>query len=256
MKRKKKRNKVHINESWLLPYSDMLTLLVALFIVLFAMSEVDVERYKELSQVFKNEFSGGNNIFEHSESNVEMPAKTPIDLEKDEEDKEKDEDKGNRELEELKAVQERINSYIKENDLTRELGTKLTNEGLMITISNDVSFDSASAEVKPKGEEIAKEISKFLYSDPPHQIVISGHTDDRPIHNEQFASNWELSVIRAVNFMKLVLKNDDLDPEKFSAKGYGEHQPAAPNNNDENRRKNRRVEVLILPNHKINTDEL
>ncbi|WP_099159577.1 flagellar motor protein MotB [Virgibacillus ndiopensis] len=254
MKRKKQRRNSHINESWLLPYSDMLTLLVALFIVLFAMSEIDVQKYKELSQVFKNEFSGGQSIFENKESPVNKPNEMPIDIEKDKDkDKEKENDKENQELAKLQAMQQKINNYITKNKLSEKLATKLTDEGLLVTILNDVSFDSASAEINKKGEKIAREVSEFLYSDPPHQIVVSGHTDDRPIHNEKYASNWELSVIRAVNFMRLLLQNEDLDPERFSAKGFGEHHPIAPNTSEENRAKNRRVEVLILPNYEIQT---
>ena len=82
---------------------------------------------------------------------------------------------------------------------------------------------------------------------PPRHIIISGHTDNVPIHNAQFASNWELSVMRAVNFMKVLLENPNLDPRWFSAKGYGEFKPVAPNNTPEGRMKNRRVEILILP---------
>src|SRR5699024_11307774 len=74
-----------------------------------------------------------------------------------------------------------------------------------------------------------------------------GHADDRPIHNSEFKSNWELSVIRSVNFMKLILENDNLDPAKFSSKGYGDNHPIVPNNTEKNMAKNRRVEVLILP---------
>ncbi|MGP4105644.1 OmpA family protein [Virgibacillus sp. L01] len=151
----------------------------------------------------------------------------------------------------FEKLQRDINTYIKKNNLSELLGIKLTEEGLLITIVNDISFDSGSAKVKERGEKIAKEVSKFLYIDPPHQIIISGHTDNRPIHTRKFESNWDLSFMRAVHFMRLILKNDNLDPRKFSAKGFGEHSPVAPNNSVENRARNRRVEVLILPNHEI-----
>src|SRR5690606_28692228 len=142
----------------------------------------------------------------------------------------------------------KINNYIAKNNLTESLETKLSDEGLMISIKNDISFDPGTAEVNDEGSEIASEISKLLITDPPHQIIISGHTDDVPQNSARFGSNWELSVMRAVNFMSLVLENDRLDPAKFSAKGFGEHQPIVPNDSDANRSKNRRVEVLILPN--------
>ncbi|WP_010099542.1 OmpA family protein [Ornithinibacillus scapharcae] len=131
------------------------------------------------------------------------------------------------------------------------MATDLSDQGLMITIENDVSFDPGSAEVNQAGIEIASEISKLLYTDPPHEVIISGHTDDIPMNNAEFGSNWELSVMRAVNFMTLILDNNELDPTKFSAMGYGEYKPIVPNTSAENRTMNRRVEVLILPNFDI-----
>lgn len=262
MRREKKRRSEHkTDESWLLPYSDLLTLLLALFIVLFAMSEVDVQKYRQLSAVFKSEFTGaGPGILDKGSSNhdIEVPIQK-----QDEKDKEKDTEKdkekqieknrGKLELQRLEEIQRKINGYIKENNLTESIGTKLTDEGLLITILNDITFDSGSAVVNADGQKVAKEVSKFLNTDPPHQIVISGHADDRPVHHSRFRSNWELSVIRAVNFMQLILENNKLDPGRFSAKGYGDQHPIVPNTSEKNMAKNRRVEVLILPNNKIKT---
>lgn len=261
MRRKKQRKESKIDESWLLPYADLLTLLVALFIVLFAMSEIDTQKYRELSQVFKNEFSGGKGILEYNDSPVkheegsieEEDAAKVADDEKEEDEGEKEKSKAVAEREELEALRQKINNYIKEGNLTESLETALTDEGLLITILNDVSFNTGSAEVKADGRMMVKKISEFLHTDPPNQVVVSGHADDRPIDNEEFSSNWELSVIRAVNFMALLLENDELDPENFSAKGFGEHQPLLPNISEENRAKNRRVEVLILPNYELQT---
>ena len=95
---------------------------------------------------------------------------------------------------------------------------------------------------------LAREISELLVMNPPRNIIVSGHTDNVPIRNSQFDSNWHLSVMRAVNFMKILLENDDLDPRSFSAKGFGEFEPIASNATAEGRMKNRRVEILILPN--------
>ncbi|MGP4105810.1 flagellar motor protein MotB [Virgibacillus sp. L01] len=252
MRRKKKNDELHMSESWLLPYADLLTLLLALFIVLFSMSELDAKKYEELSRVFNSEFSGGEGILEESNSTIEMPQ----DVEEDEEETEKPEEEeklsnSEQELKKLEMLQQRINKYINENNLSEKLGTNLNGEGLLITIINDVTFDSGSAVVRGEGREIASAISTFLYTDPPHQIIVSGHTDDRPIRTSEFSSNWDLSVMRAVNFMRLILENEKLDPKTFSAKGFGEHKPMLPNTNDQNRAKNRRVEVLILPNYDI-----
>lgn len=238
-------------DSWLLPYADMLTLLLALFIVLFAMSHLDVKKYEKLTNIFKSEFSSNKLPLAVSEVDEEEHPSG------EEESTTKDEATDHRLIitKQLQDMQAKINTYITENDLTDTLGTKLTDEGLLITLSTDFSFATGSAYVNEEGREIAYEIAKFLHTDPPHEIVISGHADDRPMYNEEFRSNWELSVMRAVNFMTILLENDALNPEKFSAKGYGEYKPIVPNTSRKNRAKNRRVEVLILPHTKTDVTE-
>lgn len=245
MKRKKRNRNSTINESWLLPYSDLLTLLAALFIVLFAMSEIDAQKYKEMSQVFKSEFSNNEGIPGESGSLIDNPE---VESGEEKDSAEKEKEKEVTDLTELQILQSKFNDYIKNNKLSEVLDTKLSDEGLLVTILNDISFDSGSAGVNKKGKQIAEEMSTLLYTDPPRQIVVSGHTDDQPIHNADFSSNWELSAMRAINFMTLILAaNDDLNPTKFSSKGFGEYHPVVKNNNKKNRAKNRRVEVLILP---------
>ncbi|WP_047980871.1 flagellar motor protein MotB [Ornithinibacillus contaminans] len=250
-KNKKHKEEHHVDESWLLPYADLLTLLVALFIVLFAMSEIDTKKYEELAAVFRNEFSSGDEGIMDNPSPIPPTEVRPEQKDKEEEHDKEETEEGTTELLNLQELQERINQYINENNLTDSLATQLSEEGLMISIKNDISFDSGSAVVKEDGRVVAREISNLLYTDPPHQVVISGHTDDVPMNNSQFGSNWELSVMRAVNFMNLVLENEDLDPTTFSAKGFGEFKPLVPNDSAENRARNRRVEVLILPNYDI-----
>lgn len=253
MRRKKKKQEYKMDDSWLLPYADLLTLLLALFIVLFSMSEMDAQKYDELSRIFKSEFSHGKSILEEGIDPEELPVGEKEDNEVEEEPE--IETNHTRELKQLQELQSGINHYISKSNLSDILETSLTDEGLLITILNDISFDSGKATVKSAGVEIATEVSEFLITDPPHQIVVSGHADDRPMHNDEFDSNWELSVTRAINFMALLLQNESLDPTRFSAKGFGEHKPIVPNTTEENRAKNRRVEVLILPNYEIDTGE-
>lgn len=256
MSRRKQRNRNHISETWLLPYADLLTLLVALFIVLYAISEIDSQKYESLMEVFESEFRGGIGIIDtNTQTNVELP----VEVDSEDEDKNEDQNEeqhGISELRKLKELQKQINHYIDENNLSEVLGTTLSNEGLFVTISNDVSFDTGSAKVKSDGKKIAKEISNFLYTDPPNQIVVSGHTDNRPIDNHEFSSNWHLSAVRAINFMQLLLEHEDLNPDQFSAKGFGEHHPLVPNDSKQNMEINRRVEVQILPNYDIDIEEV
>lgn len=254
MSRKRRTNKNNkIDDSWLLPYADMLTLLLALFIVLFAMSEIDVKRFERLAYIFQTEFVGGAGIIEDGMTIV--PEDHPIAEEiENEKDVDKDEDEKQLiklEIEELLAMKQEIDEYIAANNLADTLETELTGEGLQITIRTDITFDTGSAKVKEEAREIATEIARLLNAESPHEIVVSGHADDVPIHNEEFASNWELSTMRAIQFMYLLLEDSEIDPKWFSSKGYGEYRPLVPNTSEANRAINRRVEVLIQPKYDI-----
>ncbi|QPA30152.1 flagellar motor protein MotB [Thermaerobacillus caldiproteolyticus] len=244
-KKKKHHHEDHIDETWLIPYADLLTLLLALFIVLFASSQLDQKKFEEIARSFNSAISGGIGVFDFpSPIEEEQPQSQSINKKKQQQNEQQ-----RQEQKELQEIQAKINQYIEKQHLTGELKTTLTEEGLLITILNDILFDSGSADVRPQDQKLAKEISRLLVMNPPRNIIVSGHTDNVPIRNSKFSSNWELSVMRAVNFMKLLLENKQLDPRWFSAKGYGEFKPVASNDTAEGRMKNRRVEILILPNN-------
>jgi chemotaxis protein MotB len=244
-KKKKHHHEEHVDESWLIPYADLLTLLLALFIVLFASSSVDAHKFQQIAKSMSSAFNGGAGIMEYPSPLPDVRPETAT-LE-DSKGKEIP-DFNQKEKAELAELQKKVNDYIREKNLDDNLQTRLTDEGLLITILNDVFFDSGKAEVRIGNGTLAEDISELLVTKPPRNVIISGHTDNVPIHNSQFDSNWHLSVMRAVNFMKVLLENENLDPRRFSAKGFGEYQPVEKNDSKEGRAKNRRVELLILPN--------
>ncbi len=246
--KRKHKHEEHVDESWLIPYADILTLLLALFIVLFAASEVDAQKFKAISESFNVELQGGTGILDQS-APVELDNTSPF-AELSEEGMSEElleEVRAARDRKELGEFQERLESYIEENSLSPRLETELTEKGLMLTINEGVLYQSGSANIDDDARAIAKDLSALLVSDPPRMIFIEGHTDNIPTGGREFDSNWELSSARAINFMKILLENDDLDPQKFSATGYSEYQPIASNDTAEGRAKNRRVEVLISP---------
>lgn len=246
--KRKKKHEDHVDESWLIPYADILTLLLALFIVLFAASEVDAQKFKAISESFNIELQGGTGILDesapveldNSEIHEEL-AQEPVSEELLEEVR------AARDRKELGEFQEKLESYIADKGLSPRLQTELTDKGLMLTINEGVLYQSGSADIDDQARTIASELSELLFSDPPRMIYIEGHTDNVPAEGGEFESNWELSAARAINFMKILLENEDLDPQKFSATGYSEYQPIAPNDTAEGRAQNRRVEVLISP---------
>lgn len=236
--KKKKNHDNHVDESWLLPYSDLMTLLLALFIVLFASSTVDQEKLEKMSAVFNEIFDGGSGFMQHS-SVIEQPNTVTDGISKEEAAFIEDQ-------RELQEIQERVDSFIAVNELESTFETQMTDEGLLITIRDSILFDSGKSEIKEDYNVIATELSQILQMDPARYVVVTGHTDNIPQNNAEFASNWELSVMRAVNLMKMIIEqNPNLDPKYFSAKGFGEFNPIATNETIEGRAQNRRVEVLV-----------
>lgn len=250
MARSRKGQDRYTDETWLIPYADMLTLLLALFIVLFAASAVDAERLERISQSLSIAFQGSVGVLDHPSPIAPIiPETVSNKKEADPTSQEEFDDLGLGKIDylALKEIQDSIDRYIAEKDLGLSLQTNLTQEGLMVTILDNALFDSGSAVVRPEARELAREISELLVIDPPRHITVSGHTDNVPINTAQFPSNWDLSAARALNFLKILLENTKLDPARFSAIGYGEYRPVAPNDTPENRAKNRRVEILIQP---------
>ena len=242
-RRFKSRSEEHVDESWLLPYADMLTLLVALFIVLFAMGQVDQAKYDEL-RVVLSETLGGKGVLDYQDSIVEDESPTQESTESVEALLSEAAETEKTELEEL---QSRLNGYIEEKALADRLQTELGASGLLITINDGILFDSGSAELRQNSHELMDQLSAMLASDPPRYIQISGHSDDVPMGGANFESNWDLSGARAYNVMKLFLESDYLKPGQLSYSGYGEYHPVATNETTEGREQNRRVEVLVLP---------
>lgn len=238
--KKHKKHEEHVDESWLVPYADILTLLLALFIVLFASSTVDQKKMEQMSAVFNDIFTSGTGVMDNP-AVVQTPNGSTSNIQSGASKYMEDQDR-------LKESQDRVEEFIAINELEKQFETKLTTEGLLITIRDSVLFDMGRAELKAEYATIADELSQLLMFDPPRNIVITGHTDNVPIKTNEFDSNWELSVMRAVNFMKeVVTENEELDSKYFSVKGFGEFNPIASNDTEEGRAKNRRVEVLVQP---------
>lgn len=239
MARKKKHggHDEHPSEAWLIPYADILTLLLALFIVLFATSQTDQQKMQQMAQAFTSAFnSGGPSIFDKMGTTSYYPSH----------DLPTEDDTGQylRENQQLSEVQQTMETYIKENELESELSTELTEAGLMIRIKERALFPSGSADLLEGSQQMGATIAKLLGT-VNQRVIVSGHTDNMPISNERFPSNWDLSATRAVNFLKFMLEQAPLAPARFSAVGCGEYQPLAPNDTEEGRAQNRRVEVML-----------
>lgn len=249
---RKKRGKKHeeeASEAWLLPYSDLMTLLLALFIALFAISQTDQTKLNQLAQAFTAAFNMGGPSFFNQAGPMASPQRQIMN----------DEDLGNeaylQENQNLQDIQAQLDAYIQQNSLEDQLSTQLEEEGLMIRIKEKALFPSGSADLVPESQKIGPVVAGLLAA-VPERVLISGHTDTDPISNAQFPSNWELSSVRAMTFMKYLLSiNSNLNPARFSAIGYGEYRPIALNDTPEHKQQNRRVEILIARTLSFNPNE-
>lgn len=249
---RKKHAKPHeeeAGEAWLLPYSDLMTLLLALFIALFAMSQTDSSKMQALAQAFTAAFNmGGPSFFSGMGPSMSMPS-TPSS------GAESSNSAYMEENENLREAQEKLEQYIKENNLQDQVSTELTEDGLMIRLKEKALFASGSASLQGQAEQIVPVIAALL-SSLPERVTISGHTDNVPISTAQFPSNWELSSSRAVNLMRgLMGAQPSLNPARFSALGYSEYRPIASNDTEEGRAQNRRVEVFIARSMRFSQDD-
>lgn len=267
-----KKGESHVDESWLIPYADLLTLLLALFIVLFAASNIDKDKFQQIMQAFYYSFrptisagAGSDPIsLGTTTSQMILPDLMipPVPPPEPPDGKGKDQ----RRDEQLMALFNAINNYIDTNKLDKQISINQQGNSIHITLTSDVWFASGSADISKGHREIAKKLGDMIESsyssysgvsgkkDTPDgsgetvremEIIITGHTDNLPISGTRFKSNWYLSAARALNFMEAMLENSHLEPRLFNARGYGEFEPISDNSTEEGRRINRRVEVRI-----------
>jgi chemotaxis protein MotB len=235
-RKNKKPEKEPNHERWLLTYSDLITLLMIFFVVMYAMSNVDVSKYELLAQSLGVAMGGGQKVFQVT------PGLTDT-------NKQLDSSTGGMKTEVMKLanLKSQVDKYLKKNGLASSVVTEISQRGLEVSLKDTILFDSGKADLKPGVQSKLIEIGKILNS-LGNLIRIEGHTDNEPIHNSQFPSNWRLSVIRADNVTELMINSVHIQPQKISIVGFGEFYPKVPNTTPENKAMNRRVNIVILNN--------
>lgn len=234
MSKKKKAAEKENSERWLLTYSDLITLLMIFFVIMYAMSNVDVAKYEKIAQSLGVAMGGGNKVFQVTPG----VADTNKDLESGTNGMKSEKAK-------LSGLKVKLDQYLKKNGLSGSVGTEISERGLEVSLKDTVLFDSGKAEIKPEAISRLVAIGKIINT-LPNLIRIEGHTDNVPIHNGQFASNWELSAIRAVKVNQLLIDYVNMPPTKVTIEGYGEYHPLVPNTTAANKAQNRRVNIVIL----------
>ena len=243
------------DERWLLTYSDMITLLMALFMVLFSISSVNTSKFESLQRAMQDAFSGkilsgGKSIQQTgSETEANRPAATPpipaIQAITQQMTAARQAKAAAQESDTFKQLKQQIDSYARAHGLTDKLETTIARRGLVIRLLTDkVLYGSGSATLNPQSRPLLDRIAQLLRTEFDHPIVVEGHTDNQPIASSQFPSNWELSAGRATAVVRYFIR-DHVAPGRLAASGYGAMHPLTSNATATGRARNRRVEIVL-----------
>lgn len=249
---KPQQQKHHSNhERWLVSYADFITLLFAFFVVLYATSKSDQRKQAQAAASINSAFrsmglfqsTGKENVSQTGAglAGYEDAAASPMNVVLGDQllaspEVQQDFDRIKHHLEGL------LSSQIAKHVVALHVGR----DGLVISLREAGFYDSGSAVPHSDSIKTLDQIANVLH-ETPYDIRIEGHTDNVPIHTEQFDSNWELSTARATHMAKLFIVGHSFTPERLSASGYAEFHPVSANATAEGRGKNRRVDIIVLP---------
>ncbi|MBO5095004.1 MAG: flagellar motor protein MotB [Lachnospiraceae bacterium] len=250
--------------AWMNTFSDLMNLLLCFFVLLFAMSTVDAQKFELIASSFSQSFSiftagataiGDGLLISNGVSQLNELDDYINSMGKASEGEQDNQD--NQSLEEMtealdaeklkksEELAEKIEEAIEEQNLEKEVDMEVTSQYVQLSLKGALLFDSGSSELKEEAVPILDKLGLILERYAESVIEIEGHTDNVPISSARFADNNELSSARALSVFKYFTQTTDLDPAMVKHSGRGEYVPVADNSTPEGRAKNRRVEIKI-----------
>jgi chemotaxis protein MotB len=227
-------------ERWLLTYADMITLLLIFFIILYSLSKVNQTKFDEVAQVLKEAFGGQHSVITMKELGV----------------LEKNLHAAKKKTKEKYSYVQAVSAFQKEIE-AKKVHVLMRERGIVISLASDFYFGSGSADLTDEALGVLEKLSEIL-STMPNNVKIEGHTDNVPITPggplaARYPTNWELSSQRAVNVLKY-LESRGIDPKRVSAVAYADTRPLKPNDTENGRTLNRRVEIVIVNEQPARSD--
>jgi len=219
---------------WLLTYADMITLLMAFFIMMYSMSILNLNRFRQVAVSIRSGFGGlaqgqGKSILGASEQIGPTPA--PIE--------------GDNVGVPWEVVR-KLQKLVKDKNLQRSVMLRPDERGLVVSLVTDqMLFAKGDAELSPRSRKLVTAVATAMKG-IPNGICVEGHTCDLPIVSDKYPSNWELSTARATTVIRCLIEQVRIPPERLSAAGYADSKPLVPNNCEKNRAINRRVDIVVL----------
>lgn len=255
----RKRQRDHVShERWLVSYADFITLLFAFFVVLYSSAQVDKRKVGQLAMAIQVAFQQMG-VFEASNTKPQVLNSEPMPFSKVQmvENTERFQAmdrlvnaphgalSGTPDRPNMDEIQKQLEDALAAQINKKIVSVTPTKEGIVVSLREMGFFDSGSTALRPEAEPTLNEFVKVI-GPRRVRIRIEGHTDNVPIHNARYASNWELSTARATEVIRLFISKHQIAPVRLSASGYGEFYPAATNETPEGRALNRRVDLVIL----------
>lgn len=216
------------SSSWQTTYSDLVTLLLCFFVLLYSFSSLDAMKFRQVVSALQQSLGildGGKTIVDDTMG----IGGQQLDMD----------------WQQLETVRLELQRFIDDRNLKDVVSLEKEDRGLKLSFQGKVLFDLGRADLRPEAMGALNEVAEMIKTWPNH-VRVEGHTDDLPIENQRFPSNWELSVARAVRVLRFLVEEQGIDPKRVSAVGYGEYRPILDNDSMENRAKNRRVDLVIL----------
>ncbi|HAR62188.1 MAG: hypothetical protein DKM50_03415 [Candidatus Margulisiibacteriota bacterium] len=229
----RKKHHEEAEEGWITSYADLMTNLFAFFLVLFIFATNSKEE-TNMSVVLQEIRTGflervdkkAAKVLKDELKKAQTPSMPQVDSKKAE-------------------IAKKVEKVIIEQQLKNYVHIIIEEKKIRIVFTDPVIFKTGKAELNPQAKKILKEVASIL-KPIPNPIFVEGHTDNVPIHNKEYDSNWELSFSRAYSIIKYLQKVENIPPDRLSGTGYGEYKPLAGNDTNINRAKNRRIEINVI----------
>ncbi len=226
-------------DRWLVSYADFITLLFGFFVVMYAFAKADGRKHRQVEQSIQQAFQtmgmglgladGAGDTGPVAEAVVHEELLSPAQVRDD-----------------LARIQRELNRTLAPQLQSRSVSIQMNRDGLVISLREAGFFTSGSATPKPEAVPVLRQIAASL-ANSAYNLRVEGHTDNVPIHNAEFDSNWELSTTRATRIARLLLALNAVPAERLSAAGYAQFHPVASNATAEGRAQNRRVDIVVMP---------
>lgn len=243
--------------AWMVTYSDLVTLILVFFVLLFGMSQIDIEKFEALAQSFRNraifDFYPSAIPYEETPNHIidEGDLGEGFDFSGLDGDQSKSE-KAKMD-EQLKTLLTEVSQFVEESGLDDIVIITRNERGVVLVLPEQVLFETGQADIIDEAMPFLDHVGSLI-KDIPNVVRVEGHTDNRPISTARYPSNWELSSARAASVIRYFIEEHDVDPTRFIATGYSDTRPIAPNDGPENWAKNRRVEIVILDPYYVGED--